>query len=149
MSLADEVFGGSNGLPSIPVVSKNLGGGGNSLFGAASGVLGSLAGPGGMFGALMSGGLLSGGLSPSSSAQGGPVSATGWGALNNPFIIASGSARVDSRAEQDARASLDTKQGGPSMAGPAAPLLSGDIPFVAIAACGLVALIVIKALRKA
>ena len=74
-----------------------------------------------------------------------------------PFVIVDpraghgpgiGGSKVDSTNDQRAPTSLDMQQGGPSMAGPAAPFLNGDMSIVTIGAIGLVALVVIKALRK-
>lgn len=123
--------------PAAPLVSQPTGSGIGSVAGVAAGLFSGSS--------LLGGGL---GLGDKSSASGAPQSATGWGTFNNPFIIGTGSAKIDSRNDQRADASLDTKQGGPS-ANTGAPLLTGDgITMPMLLGVGLLALFALKIIKK-
>lgn len=141
-TVADTMF---STPPTYTTVAPGQGGGPNA--GAASGLLsGFMSGPGGpLLGALTSGGI---GLGDKSQAEGAPQNATGWGAMNSPFIIGgSGASNVTSRADQSTPVSMDTYQRGPQSSTDA-PLLSGDNGFLTIAVLGLIGLAALKVLTR-
>ena len=143
-TVADTMF---STPPTYTTVAPGQGGGPNAG-GLAGGLLSMVPGLGGgasMLGSLFSGGI---GLGDKSQAEGAPQNATGWGAMNSPFIIGgSGASNVTSRADQSTPVSMDTYQRGPQSSTDA-PLLSGDNGFLTIAVLGLIGLAALKVLTR-
>lgn len=143
MSFADDFM--NYQPPSFTSVAPNSGGTAKALLGSLPSML---TGPGGMAASLFGSAL--GGLqsSASSDAQGGNVATTGWGTFNSPFVIGTGSSKIDSRNEGQTPVSLDMTQSGPT-GGAKAPLLSGDGMggFTTILLVGVVGLVLVKAMK--
>lgn len=142
--------------PSIETRAPGQGGGASAFLAGISNVL-TGAGPlsaaspisAGIAGlAGLAGGLFGGGPSTATSTTtAGPITSTGWGAMNNPFVVGGQNSRIsDVSAKQDAPVSLDNRpSANASTDAASAPFIEGGTGgFFMMLAVAAIAYVVLK-----